>query len=189
MQKLARKYLPHATAIIVVVAAALTLRWMGRSWAAPDGTFGFWSGDVNIQFNSQRLFDLYTFTHVIHGLGFYALLRFAFPRIAISFRLSVAVFMESAWEVLENTPLIINRYREATFALGYFGDSIVNSMGDIFACIIGFALARRLPVWASILIFLAIETALLFVIRDSLLLNILLLVYPADSIRDWQLGG
>ncbi len=141
--------------------------------------------------NSQHLIDPYTFTHVIHGVLFYALfflpLRKRSPGLGLG--LVVAVALESAWEVLENTNYMIERYREATISLDYVGDSIINSMGDILACAGGYALAALVPVRISVAVVLLTELVLLMWIRDNLLLNVVMLVWPVEAIRRWQTGG
>ena len=172
----------------IVIAAAATLWTMGRVPICKCGYVKLWHGVVQSAENSQHLADWYSFTHVIHGFAFYAVLWILGRRWPIGARLVVAVFVESAWEILENTDWIINRYREATISLDYYGDSVVNSVADIFAMTAGFALAARLPVWATIALTVAIELLLLYWIRDNLTLNILMLIYPLDAVRRWQAG-
>lgn len=173
---------------LVLLAGGLQLA-MGRIWWCACGQANLWSGDITSMHNSQHLLDAYTFTHILHGIGFYALIWLVFHRVAgRAARLVFAVGLESAWEVIENTSLVIERYRTATISLGYYGDSIANSMADIAACAGGYLLAMWLPVWASITIFCSLEAALLWWIRDSLLLNILMLIYPFEAIKDWQMG-
>ena len=139
--------------------------------------------------NSQHLFDPYSFTHVLHGFAFCWLLMIALPRVSASLQLSIAILMEAVWEVIENTQFVIDRYREATAALGYQGDSIANSLGDILTCVIGFVIAQRLGFRKTALIFAVTEIILLVWIKDSLLLEILMLIYPIDAIKTWQLGA
>jgi hypothetical protein len=133
--------------------------------------------------------DWYTFTHVIHGLGVYFLLWLLAGRLPPGARFVLAVLLEAAWEVLENTPLVINRYRAATTSLDYYGDSVVNSMSDIVAMALGFWMARKIPVWASLCLAAGFEIVLAAVIRDNLTLNILMLIHPFEGIKRWQLGG
>ena len=138
--------------------------------------------------NSQHTTDWYTFTHVTHGFVFYGILALAAPRVPVTSRFIAAVFLESAWEIAENSPIIIDRYRTATIALDYYGDSILNSVSDVFAMMLGFWMALRLTAWKSVALVLALELVLLVAIRDNLALNVLMLIYPVDAIRVWQ-GG
>jgi hypothetical protein len=149
---------------------------------------GFWSGDINSEHNSQFLFDPYTFTHVIHGVLLYALVTLVFRRASLASRLLIATGLECGWEVLENTSFIIDRYRAETISLNYYGDSIVNSLGDILACIAGVLLASRLPARITIIGVVVIEIALLLWTRDNLTLNIIMLIHPSQAIRAWQLA-
>jgi hypothetical protein len=148
-----------------------------------------WVGDASGPENSQHLADPYSFTHVTHGVLLYGVLHLVAPGAAVATRAVLAVALESGWEVLENSGPIIDRYRAATIALGYYGDSVVNSIGDILACLAGFMLASRLPVWATVFATIGLEAALLLWIRDSLLLNLVMLVYPLEAVKRWQLGG
>jgi hypothetical protein len=134
------------------------------------------------------LADWYSPSHLIHGLLFYWLLWLAVRRWPVERRFLVALAIEVGWELIENTPLIINRYREATMALGYTGDSVINSLSDIAMMALGFLLARRLPIWASMMLAMVLELAALVVIRDNLTLNIIMLLAPSDTIRAWQAG-
>ncbi|MCA1621200.1 MAG: DUF2585 family protein [Acidobacteria bacterium] len=172
----------------VLAATAVALRLEGRLWVCACGRLLPWVGDAWAPDTSQHLFDPYSFTHVLHGFAFAGLLALVAPRAARRWRLPLAVALEAAWEVLENTEYVINRYREATAALGYAGDTVVNSLGDVAACAAGFLLARRLGAVRTLLVFLLTEVVLLLWIRDSLLLNILLLVYPSETLRAWQAG-
>jgi hypothetical protein len=162
---------------------------MGRSPLGPDGRFGVWESDIWSSAQSQRLADPYSFSHVVHGLLFYAFLWLVARRMPVRYRLLIAVLMEAGWEVLENSPIIINRYRAVTIALGYEGDSVLNSMSDVLMMSLGFVLAWRARVWASVLALLAMEIGCLFWIRDNLALNIIMLVHPIDAIRAWQMSG
>jgi hypothetical protein len=187
-EDLGRRARPWLAVAAVLAAAAFVLRWQGRLWLCSCGYFRPWLGDAWAPETSQQLFDPYSFTHVLHGFALCGLLALALPRAGWRWRLALAVVAEAAWEVTENTQFVINRYREATAALGYNGDTVVNSLGDVLACAFGFLLARRLGALRSLLVFALTEAALLFWIRDSLLLNVLLLVYPSETLRAWQAG-
>jgi hypothetical protein len=152
------------------------------------GIVSLWSGDIYSNQNSQQFTDPYTFTHVIHGVLLYGLLwLIGGKRMPPGAMLVWAVALESGWEVLENTNFVINRYRETTISLDYYGDSIFNSIGDILAMMVGFGLASRLPGRVAAVGALALDAALLFLIHDSLLVNIIMLIYPIEAIRRWQL--
>lgn len=172
----------------IILAMAGTELAMGRVLTCTCGTVKLWHGTVNSAENSQQLMDWYTLSHIIHGLLFYGATRWLFPRRGLPFRAVVATVVEAAWEIAENSPLIINRYREATMALGYTGDSVVNSVADVLAMLVGFALAARLPVWVSVGLGVVMELVALAVIRDNLTLNVLMLLWPVDAIRTWQAG-
>lgn len=173
-------------AILILAATAILLRAEQRLWWCVCGHWAPWAGDIWTQHNSQHLLDPYTFTHVLHGFLFCGALAFLAKRLAAAQRFLLAVALEAGWEIIENSEFVINRYREATAALGYQGDTIANSLGDIAACGAGFLLARWLGWWRSLLIFCATELVLLFWIKDSLILNILMLIFPVESIKVWQ---
>ncbi|MDH3495121.1 MAG: DUF2585 family protein [Acidobacteriota bacterium] len=178
-----------AMAACVVIMAAV-LNFQGRLWWCRwDSPIWLWSSDVWSKHNSQHLFDPYMFTHLLHGVAFYWLGRLLFQkRISFAWLLFTAVFVESFWEVVENSAYIINRYRAATASLDYFGDSILNSVGDVFACFAGFLIAFKLRLWKSLVLFVLVEMVLILVIKDSLLINILMLIYPIEAIKVWQTG-
>lgn len=183
-----------ALAAILLIVVATGILWaMGRPPICTCGAIRLW-GQVGSE-QSQMLADWYSPSHFIHGLIFYALLwRFAghFPGKAwllVERRFIAALLVETAWEIVENTPLVIDRYREATMALGYSGDSILNSISDIAMMGLGFLAARRLPVWVSVALAIAFELLTLAVIRDNLTLNVWMLIVPTDAIRDWQAGA
>ena len=173
--------------LIVVVTAVGALRMMGRTWWCKCQTPHLWVGDNWSFHNSQHLLDPYTFSHIQHGLLLYALLVMAAKKWNPAARAAVAIAVESSWEVLENTHWIIEKYRGSTMSLDYYGDSILNSVSDIAACALGYGLAASLPVVASVLGFAAVEAVMLLCVRDSLLLNVVMLLYPIDAIKHWQM--
>jgi len=177
------------TIAIVVASAVLALFALGRPLTYRHGPLRLWSGDVASDQNSQQISDPYTLTHVTHGIGLYALLALAAGRWPLADRLVAAVALECAWEVIENTDFVIRRYRERTIALGYYGDSVINSVGDILAAVVGFALAAKLPRRATVAVVVALEVTSLLWIRDSLLLNVLMLVHPSETVKLWQTHG
>jgi hypothetical protein len=184
-----RTYLGPGLALIAVLAAAIAqLRLQGRRWWCVCGQPALWWGDVQSPHTSQHLFDPYSFTHILHGVVFYGLLNAIAPRLSLAWRFCAAVTLAAAWEVIENTDFVIHRYRTMTASLGYQGDSIANSLGDILSCAVGFLLARRLGLWGSLALFVGIEVVLLLWIKDSLLLELLMLLYPMRAIRQWQMA-
>src|SRR5579871_3310033 len=177
---------PWLAMVFALTAIVLLLRSQGRSWWCSCGQLYPWVSDAQGPHNSQHLFDPYSFTHVLHGFLLCGLLVWAVPRWPLAWQLCLAVGLEGLWEVLENSAFVIERYRSATMAQGYTGDTIVNSLGDILSCALGFVWARRLGFWRCCLIFLATEVILLLWIHDSLLLEVVMLVHPIDAIKAWQ---
>ncbi|HMN97727.1 MAG TPA: DUF2585 family protein [Phycisphaerales bacterium] len=173
----------------VMALTAILLRLEGRVWWCECGLVRVWISNVWTSHCSQHLFDPYSLTHFSHGLIFCWLLGWLAPRWSLERQLVVAVVLAAGWEVLENSPMIIDRYRTATMSLDYLGDSVVNALGDIVACIVGFFVARWLGFTKSFGLFIAIELALLWFIRDNLTLCVLMLLWPIDAIRAWQMGA
>ena len=180
--------LPWLVAALALVGTVYGLHVQGRPWLCTCGYLLAWSGEPSSSDTSQHLSDPYSFTHVLHGFAFYAILAWTAASLPPSWRLSIAVALEGIWEIVENSDFVIRRYREGTAALGYEGDAIVNSLGDMAACGLGFALAYRLGARRTLAVFVATEVVLLAWIRDSLLLNVLMLVYPIEAIKAWQSG-
>ena len=174
-------------ALLLIIAVIGILLAMGRPPICSCGEVALWGSAGPRQ--SQMLADWYSPSHIVHGFLFYAALHFAARSWSVERRFLVAVAVEAAWEIIENTPAVIDRYREATIALGYSGDSILNNLSDIGMMALGFLAARKLPVWASLLIVAALELVPLIVIRDNLTLNVWMLLAPNDSIRAWQAGA
>lgn len=171
---------------ILPLFTALWLKYSGRNWLAPDGSLHLWYGLANGSGTSQHLLDPYSFTHFLHGFVFCWLIMLAGKSLPYLWQLTLAIAAESAWEIAENSETIINRYREATIALGYFGDSIINSMSDILVCALGFVVAARLGFKKSLAVFFTIELLLLLWVRDNLTLNIIMLIKPVAAIKLWQ---
>ena len=177
-----------AVAAILVVAQAAILLAMGQPAICSCGHVALWTGDVTGPENSQQVSDWYTPSHVIHGLIFYALARLLVPGAPMSARLALAILVEVAWELVENSPPVIERYRQQALAQGYAGDSVLNSVFDTVAMAAGFLLARLLPTVASVGLALALEVAVLWAIRDNLTLNVIQLVHPIEAVSRWQAG-
>ncbi|HEY7006962.1 MAG TPA: DUF2585 family protein [Sphingomicrobium sp.] len=173
-------------ALLVIAAAAAIELAMGRNPICTCGTIDLWVGARDSPRTSQMLVDWYSLSHIVHGLLFYAALWLLFRRSPVGWRFLAALLIETAWEVIENTPFVIDRYRETTAALGYSGDSVVNSVSDVLMMCVGFLAARRLPLWASILLVVALEVLPLFVIRDNLTLNVWNLLAPSAAVQAWQ---
>ena len=173
----------------VLIVMVFLLRLQGRIWWCKQGDYAPWSSDIFGSHNSQHLFDPYSFTHVLHGVFYFWILDLIFRKMAWSWKLFIAIFLAASWEVFENSSFIIERYRAATISLDYFGDSILNSLCDVLCCSFGFWLAYKLKFWRSLALFLLTEIVLIFWIHDSLLINVLMLIYPIDAIKAWQNGN
>jgi len=184
---LGQKYWPVFAIVASFVATALLLRLEGRLWLCACGSIQLWSGQICSANNSQHFLDPYSFTHVLHGFLFFWLIAWLLSRLRANWQLALAVAVEAGWEVFENTNFIIDRYRSETAALGYNGDTVVNSFGDILCCLIGFIIARRLGLRRSLVVFDVLELVLIVWIKDSLLLEMLMLVVPIDAVRAWQM--
>ena len=182
-------YRQHWVALAFVAAGmAAGLVGLGRNLICQCGYVKLWHGQVISSENSQHILDWYSPSHVLHGLIFYMALHFLLPRLNIGWRLLLAAAIEAAWEIIENTSWIIDKYREDTIALDYYGDSVLNSVSDMTMMVAGFIIASRAPVWVSVCLFVAAELFVGLIIRDGLLLNIIMLLYPLDWVRQWQAG-
>ena len=180
-----RSVWPWLAIVATLTAVTFQLHYQGRLWLCSCGQFFLWVGDARNSDTSQHVLDPYSFTHVLHGFVLFWLLGWFAPRLSWPWQLWLAVAAEAVWEVIENSDFVIQRYREAG-VLGYFGDTIVNSLGDIVMCSFGFVVVRYLGFGRSLALFVAMEVVLLFWIRDSLVLNVVMLIYPVESIKQWQ---
>lgn len=172
---------------LVLLLVVVLLRAEGRMFICTCGQFAVWTSDTCSSNTSQQLLDPYSFTHVLHGFLFFWLIALLFRRMNSSWQICLALLLEGAWEVFENTRFVIDKYRTETAALGYTGDTIVNSLGDLMCALVGFTIARQLGLRRSLIVFVVVEVVLLVWIRDSLLLQILMLVRPVEAIKLWQM--
>jgi len=185
-----KKYWVVIVGMVVIMAVTGGIEaWSGRALLGPDGLFGWWDGNIWGSENSQRVADAYSFSHIIHGMIFYWFLWLVARKVPVKYRFIMALVLEAAWELLENSPIIIDRYRAATIAQGYVGDSVLNSVSDVLMAGIGFVIARYSRVWATVVLIVMMELGCLFWIRDNLTLNVVMLVYPIESLKVWQSEG
>jgi hypothetical protein len=182
-------YIPWIISAAVLVSMTVILRFQERIWWCKLGDYAIYINEAwNSPHTSQHFLDPYTFTHILHGILFFWLASLIFYKLPPAWRFFIAIFVESAWEVLENSGYIIEKYRENTAALDYFGDSVSNSIGDVLACAVGFFIAHKLGWRRSIVFFILVEIILIFWIRDSLLINIIMLIHPFEAIKTWQMS-
>lgn len=179
---------PILITVGVILLTAAYLLWIGREPICKCGYVKLWHGEVVSAENSQHLSDWYTPSHIIHGFLFYGALWLVARRLSLGWRLAIATLVECAWEIIENSDAVIERYRTVTISLDYYGDSVINTVFDVFAMILGFWLAARLPVWATVALIILFEGATMLIIRDGLALNVLMLLYPLDWVASWQAG-
>ncbi len=184
------RYLRPAAAVsAALVAMAAILHFQGRVWWCRFGDTALYIPQAwNSSHTSQHLFDPYTATHILHGVVLFWVLKITLPRLWVGWAIVLAVSAECVWELIENSNFVIEKYRANTASLDYFGDSIVNSVGDVFACFVGFTIAHKLGRWWSLAFFFAVELILLVTIRDGLLLNVIMLLHPIDGIKQWQMA-
>lgn len=180
---------PHAFAILVTLGLAIVLAVVGQVGMCDCSLNWFWSPDAWTKHTSQHFLDPYSFTHFCHGLLFFWALKLALPKWDNGHRFKLAILLEACWEMLENSPIIIEQYRKSTASAEYFGDSILNSAGDMVSCALGFVLASQIPWWGALLVFGFIEVGLLATIRDNLTLNIITLLSDQPNIVKWQQQG
>ena len=184
-----KRHLPFLLTAALLLGATVWLFLIGQEPWCKCGYIKLWHGETMNSESSQHLTDWYTPSHLLHGFLFFAALWLVARRLSFGWRLAIAMAVEAFWEVLENSPIIIERYRAVTISLDYYGDSVVNSFADMVAMALGFWLARKLPVWASVAIVVGFEVLTIAIIRDGLALNILMLLYPLDAVRIWQGGA
>jgi hypothetical protein len=190
MSAFAKRYLAVILGFVVILGLTACIELgMGRLPLGPDGKFGWWDGNIWGSENSQRFADAYSFSYIVHGILLYAFLWLIARKVPLRHRFLIAATLEAVWEILENSPLIIHRYREVTIALGYNGDSILNSCSDILMMSLGFLFATSTPALVSVALVVVLEVGCVLWIRDNLTLNIIMLIHPIDAIRVWQSAG
>jgi hypothetical protein len=179
---------PILVTVGIILLTAAYLLWIGREPICKCGYIKLWHGEVVSAENSQHLSDWYTPSHIIHGFLFFGALWLVARRLSFGWRLAVATLVECAWEIVENSDAVIERYRTVTISLDYYGDSVINTVFDVLAMILGFWLASKLPVWATVALIILFEAGTIWIIRDGLALNVPMLLYPLDWVAEWQAG-
>jgi hypothetical protein len=183
-----RRVSPTLVVAGIILLSATYLLWIGREPICKCGYVKLWHGQVVSSENSQHISDWYTPSHIIHGFLFFGALWLVARRLSFGWRLAIATLVECAWEIVENSDAVIERYRTVTISLDYFGDSVLNTVCDVLAMVLGFWLASKLPVWVTVALILLFESVTMWLIRDGLVLNVLMLVWPLDSVAAWQAG-
>lgn len=181
------QYTPYLGVAATLVLTVYFLYTQGRYWMCRCGYVLWWAGNPWSSDNSQHISDPYSSSHFLHGLFFYWIIQKLFPKMKWQWNLFWTVLLESGWEILENSEAVINRYRESTASLGYTGDTVLNSFFDIIFCILGFFFYKKFGFKVSLIVFIAVEILMTLLYRDGLILNILMLVYPLDAIKQWQM--
>ena len=179
---------PILVTLGIILLTAAWLLWIGREPWCKCGYIKLWHGQVVSAENSQHISDWYTPSHIIHGFLFFGALWLVARKLSFGWRLAIATLVECAWEIVENSDAVIERYRSVTISLDYFGDSVLNTVCDVLAMVLGFWLASKLPVWATVALIILFEGVTMWIIRDGLALNVLMLVWPLDSVAQWQAG-
>jgi hypothetical protein len=183
-----RRLSPALVVVGIILLTAAYLWWIGREPICKCGYVSLWHGEVVSAENSQHISDWYTPSHIIHGFLFYWLLWLVARRQSFGWRLAAATLAECIWEIIENSNAVIERYRTVTISLDYYGDSVLNTTFDVLAMILGFWLAARLPVWVTVALTILFEGLTMWIIRDGLALNVLMLLFPLDWVATWQAG-
>lgn len=179
---------PRIAIVVCIATMVVGLYLQGRVWWCKVGDLSPWSSDIWTAHNSQHFFDPYTFTHILHGVVFFWIADFLFREIPLRWKIFLVILVESVWELAENSNAVIERYRAVTISLDYYGDSILNSLSDVLCCAFGAFIAYKLKFRRSLAYFVITEIILLFWVRDNLTLNIIMLIYPIDAIKTWQMG-